>query len=70
MCCGILTLKGYLAEPPKAWLTTMRTMLGKIEDMARDSGCDELRIAGRNWGRIFPDYAPYDGPRNGIRKVL
>jgi hypothetical protein len=70
ICCGILTLKGHLTQPPKAWIRTMRKYLTKIEDMARESGCHELRIAGRDWAKIFPSYEPYDGPRNGIRKVF
>lgn len=45
-------------------------MLTKIETMAREAGCHELRIAGRDWSKIFNDYEPYEGPRNGIRKVL
>jgi hypothetical protein len=70
ICCGILTLKGELKQPPKAWLKTMRDGLKNIEDMAREAGCAEMRIAGRDWSRVFPDYTPYSGPRNGLRKVL
>jgi hypothetical protein len=70
MCCGILTLVGTLSDTPKAWLKTMREGLRTIEGIAKDAGCAEMRIAGRNWSRVFPDYEPYAGPRNGIRKVL
>lgn len=70
ICCGILTLQGRLDLPPKAWLRTMRDGLTYIEEQARDSGAQELRIAGRDWSRVFPDYEPLDGPRNGLRKVL
>lgn len=70
VCCGILTLEGELKLPPKAWLRTMRDGLKYIEGLARDSGAQEMRIAGRSWARVFPDYSPYDGPRNGLRKEL
>lgn len=68
--CGIFTLKGKIRLRPHAWLRTVRREVRVIEGIARRAGCEEVRIAGRNWRRVLPDYEPYDGPRNGIRKSL
>lgn len=68
--CGVLQLTGKVNLPPKAWVRFMRDELAKLEQVARNAGCKELRMAGRRWSRIFPDYSPLEGKTNGIRKVL
>jgi len=70
MVCGIYEIKGRLQERPKQWLRTMRAELTRLEAIARDAGCEEMRIAGRDWSRVFPDYTPFDGAENGLRKAL
>jgi hypothetical protein len=70
MICGIFQLFGHLDLGPKQWLRTLRGELTKLETIARDAGCEEMRIAGRDWSRVFPDYTPFDGVRNGLRKAL
>jgi hypothetical protein len=65
-----LHVTAKVKEPLRQWMQTMRTELRKIEAHAKAAGCDEVRIAGRRWGRVFPDYEPYEGPKNGLRKVL
>jgi hypothetical protein len=70
MVCGVYQLYGRLDEPPKQWLRTLRAELSKLETIARNAGCEEMRIAGRDWSRVFPDYTPFDGVRNGLRKAL
>jgi hypothetical protein len=70
ICCGLYRLDAHLDLPPKQWLRTMRTEMTKIETIAREAGCVEMRVAGRNWASVLPDYEPLIGPRNGLRKVL
>jgi hypothetical protein len=48
----------------------MRGELRKIENIARDAGCTEMRVAGRDWSRILPDYEPMPGIENRLRKAL
>jgi hypothetical protein len=68
--CGIYQIEGRLNLPPKQWLRTMRAELAKIETIARNAGCAEMRLAGRNWQRILPDYEPLPGIENRLRKAL
>lgn len=68
--CGIKQIVGTIHAPPKAWVAAVREEVAKIETMARDSGCHEVRICGRDWSRIFPDYSECAGLTNGIMKRL
>ena len=68
--CGIFALRGKINLPPRQWLRTVREELRRIERIAARFGCDEIRIAGRDWHRIFPDYQPCPGIENGLRKAL
>ena len=68
--CGICELEGKISMKPKAWVTAVRAEVAKLEHIAREAGCAEMRIAGRDWSRILPDYQPFDGAQNGIRKAL
>lgn len=68
--CGIKKLFGTINAPPKAWVRAVREEVAKIEGVAREAGCDEMRIAGRDWSRILPDFETCDGLTNGIRKRL
>jgi hypothetical protein len=70
LICGIHRIEGRLNERPKAWLRTMRGELRKIEDIARDAGCAEMRVAGRDWSRVLTDYEPMPGIENRLRKAL
>jgi len=68
--CGIKQIVGTIHAPPKAWVAAVREEVAKIEGMARDKGFDEIRICGRDWSRIFPDYSACAGLTNGIMKRL
>lgn len=68
--CGIYQLTGRIKLRPKAWLRAVREELRKIERIAKNSGCVEMRVAGRDWRRVLKDYEPFDGPENGLRKGL
>lgn len=68
--CGIKQIVGSIPAKPKAWVRAVREEVAKIEGLARDAGFDEIRITGRDWSRILPDYEPCEGLTNGIRKRL
>jgi len=68
--CGIHKMFGSINAPPKAWVKAVREEVANIEAIARDAGCAELRIAGRDWSRVLPDFEECDGLTNGIRKRL
>jgi hypothetical protein len=61
---------GEVRRSPKAWLRLVRTTMGHFISEARSAGCADVRIAGRNWHRVFPDWEPIDGFDGGLRKVL
>jgi hypothetical protein len=69
--CGLRNLEGRFNLPPKAWLRTVRAEIGTLERIARDAGCAEMRVAGRDWSRVLPDYEPLPGGKpNRLRKRL
>ena len=70
MYAGIKRLKGRIDLPPKRWLKVVRAHVKRLETIVKESGCRELRVAGRFWGRVLLDYEPYDGVPNGLRKRL
>lgn len=51
-------------------LSAARAAMPLIEDLVRMCGVVELRLAGRDWARLLPDYEPLEGVPNGLRKVL
>ena len=52
-------------------LRSMRRIMAEIEHIARDMNAHEIRLQGRDWRRVLPDYeATEDVARNEIRKVL
>jgi hypothetical protein len=56
LICGLSEMVGHIDLPPNAWLRTVRAHVGQFEELARSAGCAELRIAGRDWSRVLPDY--------------
>ena len=71
LICGLRNLEGRFNLPPKAWLRTLRAEMTKLETIARDAGCAEMRLAGRDWSRVLPDYEPLPGGKpNRLRKRL
>jgi hypothetical protein len=70
MVCGIYQMCGYIHVPPKAWLRVVREQMRLIEQMAKESGVTEMRVAGRSWARVLPDYEPFSDRPNGLRKRL
>lgn len=55
---------------PKAFTAFMRKMMAQYEDMARKAGCNEIRICGRDWSWVFPDWERDGDMPNELRKKL
>lgn len=66
--CFACYLAGRVKSGPL--LKTMRLLMAAFEDHCRGAGIHQLYIGGRNWSRVFPDYAPADDVTNRLRKVL
>lgn len=59
--CGIYRIEGRVALRPKAWLAAIRREIRTIERIAKEAGCQEMRVSGRDWSRILTDYEPMPG---------
>lgn len=70
LICGIRNVLGFLDEPPKKWLRTIRQAFRVVCDKARDAGCVEIRLCGRDWSSVLPELEPFEGLPNGLRKRL
>lgn len=70
LVCSIRRLRGRIDLPRREWLAAVREEIGKIEGLARDAGCNEMRLGGRKWSRVLTDYEPLIGVKNGLRKRL
>lgn len=72
LICSIDQLDGHIDLPPRRWLSLVRGELSALENSARVAGCKEMRMAGRDWARIFPDYLQFKPANNsnGLRKIL
>lgn len=70
MICWLYHLQMTLRLPPKAWLARVRSEIEKLQNIARASGCAEMRIRGRDWSKVLPDFDFIDGVPNGLKKRL
>jgi hypothetical protein len=70
LVCGIHRLRGRIALPRREWIAALRQEIHSIERLAIAAGCVEMRLGGRRWSRILPDYQPLSGVTNGLRKAL
>lgn len=61
---------GRLKAGPKQWLRVIRSIAAHFERMAKEAGCSEVRIGGRNWAPVLPGYERFDGQPFRLRKVL
>ena len=68
--CWVKYLAGHIEGGPKTRLAIIRAAVDRIEAVARSAGCTEIKLCGRDWARILPDYEAFDGHRNGLRKGL
>lgn len=71
LACWVKYLAGHIDGGPKARVAIIRAAIAHIEAVARGAGCTEIKLCGREtWARIMPDYEPFEGHRNGLRKGL
>ena len=70
LVCWTKYLAGMIEGGPKARVQIMREAVAHIEAVAKAAGCTEHRLCGRDWHKILPDYQPFEGLRNGLRKGL
>lgn len=71
LACWVSYIVGVIDMLPRRKLEYLRWMMSGIETVARRAGCRFMRIGGRDYRRIFPDYAPFDPEApNRLQKVL
>lgn len=70
--CGIYKASGRITLSPKAWLAAVRAEVKVMEGIAKDVGCEEMRLSGRDWSRVLQGmgYEAFPALRNGLRKVF
>lgn len=70
--CGIVKVRGAINLKPKAWVAAVREEVTTIENIVRAEGCEEMRIAGRDWSKPLAGlgYEPFPAIPNGLRKVF
>ena len=70
LVCWIKYLAGTIEGGPKARVAVIRAAVARMETIARNAGCTEIKLCGRNWSTVLPDYVAFDGHRNGLSKEL
>lgn len=63
-------IAGQIEGGPKQRLASMRHAVAALETTLKQAGIKAHRICGRYWGRVLPDYTPFEGARNGLQKEL
>ena len=69
MCCDLF-LEATINLPRSQWLRVVRQTVAEFEVRAKAAGVEELRLAGRDWSRVLPDYPPLEGATTGLFKRL
>lgn len=67
--CWLLYVTGNIGGKGREWIKRVHLLMQVFEDIARRHGCTELRLEGRDWHRVFPEYERLGG-RNELRKAL
>lgn len=70
LVCWIKYLAGAIEGGPKARVAIIRAAVAHMETVARDAGCTEIKLCGRDWSRVLKSYRPFDGHTNGLMKEL
>jgi hypothetical protein len=68
--CGLRWIEGQMTLGPKAMRAAITEELSKIEAIAREAGCTEMRHAGDDRGWCLPGYEPMPELPHGRRKRL
>jgi hypothetical protein len=71
-CLWASYIAGTVNGRPRAFLALMRGIMAEVEMLARNAGCEEIRIGGRDWSKVFPEYEPVanGSAPNELRKAL
>jgi hypothetical protein len=70
MVCGLRWIEGRIDLGPKAMRAAITEELSKIEAIAREAGCTEMRHSGDDRGWCLPGYEPMPELPHGRRKRL
>jgi hypothetical protein len=69
-CLSLIYLAGRIGLPPRSWINRMQTLASRyLVETAKAMGCGEIRIEGRDWSSVFPDWDRLDGTHE-LRKRL
>ena len=69
--CWLNYVGGTMTSSPRQFIRAARIVVHDLADLARGQGCTELRLGGRNWSRVFPEWEHFDPQYpNRIRKLL
>lgn len=69
--CWLSYLVGKTRLGPKASIAMARETMKSFEALARKAGAEEIRIGGRDWSSVFPDFERFDPDHpNRMRKKL
>jgi hypothetical protein len=69
--CFIEYAGGEIKGGPRRFIKTVRLIVNKIEELARNADCTELRAGGRNWLPVFDGWERFDDEHpNRMRKRL
>lgn len=69
--CWLNYVGGTMTSSPRKFIRAARVVVHDLADLAREQGCTELRLGGRDWSRVFPDWEHFDPEHpNRIRMRL
>lgn len=69
-CLWLNYIAGSSDVGPRGFIRAVRKIMAEYEKLARNAGCEEIRIGGRDWSRIFPEFERFDDKPNRLRKRL
>lgn len=69
-CCWVPYLAGHVSGGARDFIRMARHLMAYLELSARQAGCAEMRIGGRDWSRILVGYERFNDTPNMLRKVL
>lgn len=68
-CFWLIYVAGRISGPKSHWLGRVKALTLYFSVLAKANNCTEMRLEGRNWAPIFPDWERL-GTRNALRKAL
>lgn len=70
LSCWVKYVAGQISGGPHERADLMRQAMGFIERTARDIGCVDVKVCGRDWSVVLTEYELMPEHPNGLRKVL